>query len=171
MKLHSVGAIPRAIYALMFGKTSVRVRYLVILMQYFKARGHIKLSRFCSGLLERYGVYISEKSTIGKGLRLPHPTSIVIGEGVEIGADVTIYQSVTLGGRAIGDWKLGNYPKISDGCVIFAGSVIVGMVSVGQNCVIGANSVVISDIPDNSVAVGAPARTVKNPQSISKNEL
>ncbi|MBQ2263749.1 MAG: serine acetyltransferase [Loktanella sp.] len=111
--------------------------------------------------LEKYGVFISLKASLGDNLRFPHPTSIVIGEGVYIGSDVTIYQSVTLGGRVIGDRKKGNYPTIGDGTVIFAGAVIVGKVNIGKNCVIGANSVVISDLPDNSVAVGAPARVVK----------
>jgi len=119
------------------------------------------IAKLSSRWLERYGVYISHNAKIGKQLGLPHPTSIVIGEGVVIGADVTIYQSVTLGGRVIGDWEKGNYPQISDGCVIFAGAVIVGKVRVGKNCIVGANSVVTSDIPDYAVAVGAPARVVK----------
>lgn len=92
---------------------------------------------------------------------MPHPTSIVIGEGVTIESNVKIYQGVTLGGRIIGDWENGNYPHIHDNTVIFSGAVIVGKVIIGRNCIIGANSVVTTDIPDNSTAVGAPARVVK----------
>lgn len=139
----------------------MRVRILVAAMQSARESGFFRIAKFCSRWLERDGVYISSQCVVGKDLRLPHPTSIVIGEGVVIGSFVTIYQSVTIGGRVIGDWKRGNYPVISDGCVIFAGAVIVGKVIVGRNCIIGANSVVIDDIPDNSVAVGAPARVVK----------
>ena len=120
------------------------------------------LSWLWSRCLERYGVYISKKAVIGSNLKLPHPTAVVIGDSVRVGRNVTIYQSVTIGGRVVGDWERGNYPLISDNCVIFSGAAILGKVHIGQNCIIGANAVVISDIPDNSVAVGAPARIVRN---------
>ena len=99
---------------------------------------------------------------------MPHPTSIVIGEGVVIGENVTIYQNVTIGGRVIGDWRKGNYPTVLGNTVIFAGAVIVGKVQIGRNCVIGANSVVTTDIPDNATAVGAPARVVRIRSEIPK---
>ncbi|GBO83165.1 hypothetical protein [Marinobacter salsuginis] len=60
----------------------------------------------------------------------------------------------------MGDWQAGNYPTIGAGTVIFAGAVVVGNISIGKNCIIGANSVVLRDVPDNSVCVGAPARVV-----------
>jgi serine O-acetyltransferase len=112
--------------------------------------------------LQARGLFISPGANIGVGLRLPHPVAIVIGEGVEIAEDVTIFQSVTLGGRKLGDWKDGNYPSIGAGTVIFSGAVVVGKVIIGKNCVIGANSVVTRDIPDGATAVGAPARVVLN---------
>lgn len=146
---------------LLFGSASLRIRLLVSIMRESRLRGNMKTAAFCARLLERYGVYLSSNATIGRGLKLPHPTSIVIGEGVSIGSNVTLYQSVTLGGRIIGDWKKGNYPEVADGSVLFAGVVAVGKVRIGKNCIIGANSVVLADIPDNSVAVGAPARVVK----------
>ena len=74
--------------------------------------------------------------------------------------NVVIFQSVTLGGARMGDFQCNNYPAIGAGTVIFSGTAIVGKVRVGRNCVIGANSVVLSDVPDNSVCVGAPARIV-----------
>lgn len=148
-------------YRLIFKSALVRVHCLIEIMRASKRTGHPRLGGFCARLLQRHGVYISRKSIIGEGLKLPHPVAIVIGEGVRIGNDVTIFQSVTLGGRVIGDGANGNYPMVSDGCVLFAGAVIVGKVHIGKNSVIGANSVVTSDIPDNSIAVGAPARVVK----------
>ncbi|MGP3699611.1 serine O-acetyltransferase [Rhodobacter sp. NSM] len=151
----------RVLRSLFLGRVSGRIRCLVDVMQHARSRGYFLRARLCSRWLERYGVYVSNRAVIGDGLRLPHPTSIVIGAGVRIGSNVTIYQSVTCGGRVVGDWEQGNYPEISDGCVIFSGSAIIGKVKVGRNCVIGANSVVLSDIPDNAVAVGAPARVVK----------
>lgn len=147
--------------SLFIARVSRRIGCLVELMQYSRSRGHFLQARLCSRWLERYGVYVSHNAVIGDGLQLPHPTAIVIGAGVRIGSNVTIYQSVTFGGRVIGDGEHGNYPEISDGCVVFSGSAIIGKVKVGRNCIIGANSVVLSDIPDNAVAVGAPARVVK----------
>jgi|TARA_R100000501_G_C2630918_1_gene126647 serine O-acetyltransferase len=130
-------------------------------MRWAKGAGRGKVGTLCSRLLERYGLYVSKNAIIGKNVILPHPAGIVIGDGVKVGNNVTIYQSVTLGGRVKGDWKKGNYPTISDGCTLFAGVVVAGRVRIGENCVIGSNSVVLSDIPDNAVAVGAPARVVK----------
>lgn len=151
----------RIIITLLVGRASDRVRSLVDLRNISKNKGFPKIGHLCARWLESYGIYISSNAAIGPGLRLPHPTSIVIGDGVEIGENVTIYQGVTLGGRIIGDWKKRNYPKIADNSVIFAGAVIVGKVKIGRNCIIGANSVVTGDVPDNSTAVGAPARVVK----------
>lgn len=147
---------------LILGPTSSRINALVRLMQVARKRGYRKIAALCSRSLERRGIYVSCKAEIGEGLRLPHPTAIVVGEGVVVHPDVTLYQSVTLGGRVIGDWKEGNYPIIGSGTVLFAGVVVIGKVKIGRNCIVGANSVVLSDIPNNSVAVGAPARVVKS---------
>ncbi|WP_165477443.1 serine O-acetyltransferase [Idiomarina baltica] len=72
-----------------------------------------------------------------------------------------IFQNVTLGGARIGDAKESKYPEIGEGTVIFAGAVIVGKIKVGSNCIVGANSVVTRDLPNNCVAVGAPARIIE----------
>ena len=161
MNIDRAKRIIRVASTLLLGQTSSRVAVLVSIMREQRLRGNPKMAAFCARQLQKYGVYISSKAAVDEGLRLPHPTSIVIGEGVFIGANVTIYQSVTLGGRVIGDWENGNYPEVAEGSVLFAGVVVVGKIRIGKNCIIGANSVVLSDIPDNSVAVGAPARVVK----------
>ncbi|WP_158569155.1 serine O-acetyltransferase [Pseudotabrizicola alkalilacus] len=156
--------MPRILHitrTLLIGRASARISLLVTLMQEARRRRYSLLARWCASRLERYGNYISPHAKIGRRLKLPHPTSIVIGEGVIIGDDVTIYQNVTLGGRVLGDWKKGNYPEIAENTVIFAGAVIVGKVRIGRNCVVGANSVVTANIPDNATAVGAPARIIK----------
>jgi serine O-acetyltransferase len=98
-------------------------------------------------------------STIGKNIKLPHPLGIVIGAGVVIKDNVTIFQQVTLGGKG-GFHKL-DYPIIENNVIIYAGAKILGSVTIGQNSIIGANSVVLSDIPPDSVAVGVPARILK----------
>lgn len=113
-------------------------------------------------LQRRHKVFIGWNTRFPADMILRHPVGIVLGEGVQIGRRVTIYQNVTLGGARIGDAKdLQNYPKIGDDCVIFAGAVLVGGITVGRNCVIGANAVVTQSIPDNSIAVGVPARVVR----------
>lgn len=81
----------------------------------------------------------------------------MIGDGVEIGRNVTIFQNVTLGRSDAG---VEAYPRIGCNTIIYSGAVIIGDVSVGENCIIGANSVVTKSVPDNCVAVGAPARVI-----------
>lgn len=117
------------------------------------------LARILSGRLERrFSCYISPKARIGAGLAMPHPVGIVVGEGVVLGERCTLYQQVTLGGRAIGARAAGAYPKIEDGVTIYAGAKIVGDIVVGAGAAIGANAVVIKTVPPGSIAVGVPAR-------------
>ncbi len=102
------------------------------------------------------GCYLSPKAKIGKGLRLPHATGIVIGDGVEIGNFVTIYQHVTLGRKGTGD----SYPKIGNNVKIYAGACIIGGITVGDNAIIGANSVVTKDVEANTTVAGVPAKVL-----------
>lgn len=83
----------------------------------------------------------------------------VVGKGSVIGANVTVYQNVTLGGngRSTGNGK----PVIEHDCVIYAGSMILGDVRVGNNSIIGANSVLLESVPPYSLAVGTPAKVIK----------
>lgn len=108
----------------------------------------------------RYGCYISPKAHFGRGVRMPHPVGIVIGDGVSIGDHVLIFQNVTIGASRVGEGAHGYYPKIGDNSVLFAGSVLVGAIYVGNNVNIGANAVVTRNIPDHSTAVGVPARII-----------
>lgn len=84
-----------------------------------------------------YGVYISPSCVIGAGLCLPHPTGIVIGEGVVIGSDVRLYQGVTLGRRNVAS---DSNPTIQDGVIIYADAVIIGGVTIPSKTVIPAQS-------------------------------
>lgn len=139
---------------------SFRVSIYLKAIFYFKGN-HPKIATFLANRLQKkQGVFISPKATIDNSLTLRHPIGIVIGEGVRIAADVIIYQNVTIGGARLGDAKAGRYPTIGKGTVIFSGAAIIGNVNIGKNCTIGANSVVTTDIPDNAVAVGAPARVL-----------
>lgn len=147
--------------AFLVGGSGPRVRWYVARIALARARGSRLSIRILTARLQRkYGVHISRRAVFPPSLTLKHPVGIVIGEGVIIGENVTIYQHVTLGGARVGDWQAGNYPEIGEGTTIFAGAVIVGKVRVGRGCIIGANAVVTTDIPDFSTAVGVPARVV-----------
>lgn len=95
---------------------------------------------------------IPPSTKIGEGVVMPHSIGIVIHQWSEIGENTRIYQNVTIGS--------GNGPKIGRNCVIGSGACILGNVVVGDNCNIGANAVVLEDIPDNTTAVGVPARMI-----------
>ena len=102
--------------------------------------------------------HISPYARIGPGLNLPHATGIVIGEGTIIGENNTIYQHVTFGQRhSSRDQSAMKYPVVGEGGIFFSGAVIVGAISIGDRVIIGANSVVMMDVPSQSIAAGVPA--------------
>jgi len=104
------------------------------------------------------GIEIHPGATIGKAFFIDHGMGIVIGETSEIGDNVTLYHGVTLGGTT---WQKGKrHPTIGNNVVIGAGAKVLGPVKIGDNTRIGANSVVISEIPSNSVVVGIPGKVV-----------
>lgn len=105
------------------------------------------------------GCDIGEFATLETPIYMPHPTGIVIGYGAKVGSGTWILQNVTLGKKNLDDPET-DYPTIGRNCTISAGAVILGKITIGDNCVIGANSVVTKDIPDDSIAVGAPARII-----------
>lgn len=102
---------------------------------------------------------ISPMADISGGLKFIHPFAIAIGGG-RIGRNCTIYQCVTIGANYRTDDGGRQYPSIGDNVRISPGAVVIGPIKVGSNVVIGANSVVTKDIPDNCVVIGAPARVV-----------
>jgi serine O-acetyltransferase len=149
----------RKLKSYFFGTGSNRALLLYQLGKFFYSKKYTRLGRYFFLKLERdYGVYISPKAEVLEGLILPHPTGIVIGEGVVIKENVTIYQQVTLGGARIGDGLKKRYPTIGENTVLFAGAKVLGAIKVGCNCIVGANAVVLKDVPDNHVAVGIPAK-------------
>jgi len=107
------------------------------------------------------GIEISPDAELGPGLVLQHTLGTVVGKGVKAGRNLTLYQNVTLGAK--GDPRdRGNYPVIGDNVTVFPGAVVVGPIRIGNDVQIGANSVVIHDVPDGAVVAGAPARIVKH---------
>jgi serine O-acetyltransferase len=99
-------------------------------------------------------------SELGPGLVFPHISGIVIGGGVIVGKNVTIYQGVTLGRS---DSNNPGVPIVMDGVKIYAGAKIIGPVVIGEGAIVGANAVVLKDVPPAHVAVGVPARNMPIP--------
>ena len=105
------------------------------------------------------GVEIHPAARIGRGLFIDHGAGVVIGETAEVGDDVTIYQGVTLGGTGFARGK--RHPTVGDEVMIGAGSALLGPIDIGHRSKIGANSVVIHDVPPNSTVVGNPGHPVR----------
>ncbi|SET88398.1 transferase hexapeptide (six repeat-containing protein) [Marinobacter segnicrescens] len=157
--------LARLIGHLFMGGVQPRVLAHMKLMLRARQQGHMSLARWISARMQlKYGVFISEKSNISSSLRLKHPVGVVIGEGVTIGENVVVYQNVTIGGARMGDSTSNSYPSVGRNTVIFAGAVLAGKINVGQNCIIGANAVVLDDVPDGCTAVGVPARIIRRPE-------
>lgn len=102
------------------------------------------------------GVEIHPGATIGRRLFIDHGMGVVIGETAEIGDDVMMYHGVTLGGRSFLPVK--RHPTVCDGAVLGAGATVLGPVLIGAGAQIGANAVVVRDVPDGAVAIGVPAQ-------------
>ena len=105
------------------------------------------------------GVEIHPAARIGRGLFIDHGVGVVIGETAEVGDDVTIYQGVTLGGTGFARGK--RHPTVGDEVMIGAGAALLGPIVIGERSKIGANSVVIHDVPANSTVVGNPGHPVR----------
>ena len=111
----------------------------------------------------KFGVDIHPAATFGSGIMLDHATGLVVGETAVIGNQVSILQSVTLGGtgKEHGD----RHPKIGDGVLISAGAKILGNIRVGEGAKVGAGSVVLRDVPAHTTVAGVPAKVVGRPDS------
>jgi serine O-acetyltransferase len=105
------------------------------------------------------GVEIHPAARIGAGLFIDHGSGVVIGETADIGDDVTLYQGVTLGGTGFAVGK--RHPTVQDNVTIGSGAKLLGPITVGHGAKIGANSVVITDVPANSTVVGNPGHVVR----------
>lgn len=144
-----------------FGSSSQRLWLYYRLAKKFHKKNIFIKKMFDKKIERNFGCYISSDAIIPLSVEFRHPNGIVIGKGAEVGENVVIYQQVTLGGARLGDWQDLKFPKIGDNTTIFAGAKILGDVTIGKNCIIGANAVVNRSIPDNSIAVGVPAKVVK----------
>ncbi len=105
------------------------------------------------------GIEIHPAAHIGRGLFIDHGAGVVIGETASIGDDVTLYQGVTLGGTGFATGK--RHPTVQDNVTIGSGAKLLGPITIGHGAKIGANSVVITDVPANSTVVGNPGHPVR----------
>jgi serine O-acetyltransferase len=113
------------------------------------ARASSQFTRFLTG------VEIHPGAQIGRRFFIDHGMGIVIGETTVIGDDVLLYHGVTLGGTSAASGK--RHPTLGDDVVVGAGATVLGAVTIGSHSIVGANSVVVTDAPANSVLVGSPA--------------
>jgi len=112
------------------------------------------------------GIEIHPGATIGRRFFIDHGMGVVIGETAEIGDDVMIYHGVTLGGRSLNHGK--RHPTLESGVRVGAGAKILGAITIGKNSLVGANAVVVKDVPADSVATGIPATVT--PKSRARSE-
>lgn len=110
------------------------------------------------------GIEIHPGATIGRRFFIDHGMGVVIGETTEIGDDVTLYHGVTLGGTT---WqKEKRHPTLEHGVIIGAGAKVLGSITVGEQSRIGANSVVLRDVPAHSTVIGIPGTVVGTTESL-----
>ena len=118
---------------------------------------------FQNRVSSEFGVDIHPAARMGQGIMLDHATGLVIGETAVVGNNVSILQSVTLGGTGKEDGD--RHPKIGDGVLISAGAKILGNIRVGEGAKVGAGSVVLEDVPAHTTVAGVPAKIVGRPAS------
>ncbi|CZE48181.1 serine O-acetyltransferase [Campylobacter geochelonis] len=126
---------------------------------FFYENGFKTIGRMIAGI-SRFltGVDLHPAAKVGRQVFLDHASGIVIGETTIIGDRVLLYQGVTLGGVSLNRGK--RHPTLEDGVVIGAGAKVLGNITIGKNSKVGANSVVVKDVPCSCTAVGIPARIV-----------
>ena len=129
--------------------------------------GFKKLSRVYSGISQFLtNIDIHPAATIGRRVFIDHGIGVVIGETTIIEEDVLIYQGVTLGGVSLNKGK--RHPTVRANSVIGSGAKVLGNITIGVSSKIGANSVVINDVPDYTTAVGIPAKIIKRYDHLGK---
>lgn len=162
-------AIHSNMEVLLYPSFKAMIYYRAAHKQYTK--GHYFLARLISQKgVRKTGIEIHPGAQIGKGFFIDHGTGVVIGETTIIGDNVTLYQGVTLGGTGKEQGK--RHPTIGNNVMISTGAKVLGSFTIGDNCKIGAGSVVLEEVPPNSTVVGVPGRVVKRfDEALPQDEL
>ena len=135
---------------------------------WFWQRNHRLAGRFVSHLGRFFtGIEIHPGATIGRRFFIDHGMGVVIGETTIVGDDVLLYKGVVLGGTSLDDKK--RHPTIGNNVVVGTNAIVLGNILIGENCKIGAGSVVTKPAPPNSTIVGIPGRTLESIRKESKN--
>lgn len=150
----------RGTFEILMTYPSLRAIHSYRRANWFYRHGMFTLARMISQhARKKTGIEIHPGATIGKGLFIDHGMGVVIGETAIVGDNCLIYQGVTLGGT--GKDKGKRHPTLGDNVLVGSGAKVLGPFKVGSNVKIAANAVVLNAIPDDSTAVGVPARVVK----------
>ena len=148
-----------SVFEVIFCYQGLHAIWLHRIAHYLFKKGWIFLPRLISNFARfRTGIEIHPGATMSEGLFIDHGAGTVIGETVEIGKNVTLYQGVTLGGT--GKEKGKRHPTIGDNVVVASGAKVLGSFTVGHNAKIGAGSVVLKEVPPYATVVGIPGKVV-----------
>lgn len=151
-------AIHSSMEVFLYPSFKVMMHYRVAHKLYLKK--HYFLARWISQRgVRKTGIEIHPGAEIGKGFFIDHGNGVIIGETTIIGDNVTLYQGVTLGGTGKEQGK--RHPTLGNNIMVGAGAKVLGSCIIGDNCKIGAGSVVLCDVPSGSTVVGVPGRVVK----------
>jgi serine O-acetyltransferase len=150
----------RSLFEVIFTYSGLHAIWAHRIAHWFYLRKMFTIARIISQVSRFFtGIEIHPGARIGNRLFIDHGMGVVIGETCEIGDDVVIYQGVTLGGT--GKEKGKRHPTIGNHVVIGSGAKVLGSFKVGDNSRIGANAVVLQEVPENSTVVGNPGRVVR----------
>ena len=152
-------AYPNLLVPYLFAKGFLGLQVHRVAHEMWKTGRVMAASFLQSRVSEVFAMDIHPAARIGKGILVDHATGIVIGETCVIGDDVSILQSVTLGGTGKEDGD--RHPKIGDGVLLSAGSIVLGNVRVGECSRVAAGSVVLGDVPPHCTVAGVPAQVVR----------
>ena len=149
----------KSVFEVIFCYQGLHAIWLHRIAHHLFKKGWIFLPRLISNFARFItGIEIHPGATISEGLFIDHGAGTVIGETVEIGKNVTLYQGVTLGGT--GKEKGKRHPTIGDNVVVASGAKVLGSFTVGHNAKIGAGSVVLKEVPPYATVVGIPGKVV-----------
>ena len=149
----------KSVFEVIFCYQGLHAIWLHRIAHYFFKKGWIFWPRLISNFARFItGIEMHPGATISEGLFIDHGAGTVIGETVEIGKNVTLYQGVTLGGT--GKEKGKRHPTIGDNVVVASGAKVLGSFTVGHNAKIGAGSVVLKEVPPYATVVGIPGKVV-----------
>ncbi len=155
----------------LYPEFNVLYRWKIARKLFHKGKACRLLSRIIMvRILSTYNCDLSMHAKIGKRIHFVHPFGITVGEQSEIGDDVKIHQHVTIGRNYKGG--VSQMPKIGNGVIIYAGAVIAGDITIGDQAVIGANAVLTKDVPTGAIVVAPkseilPAKKPKKPKLVS----